>query len=326
MGTVPPRVSVLLPVHNCADHVRASIDSVLNQEYQDFEVVVIDDGSTDSGSEIIGSYSDSRVKVVRNESNIGLPCSLNRGFEKATGCYIARQDADDVSMSDRLRLQVELMDCNSEIGISGTWWEWMDVDGMTYAVSKPDPSSDAIRSILLEGRVPVPHGTMMLRRETFEDLGGYDDRFWFSQDFDLWLRLMDTQWQIGIVEKPLYKLRISPTYTPFKELCQRRYTEIALEQHAARQRLEFKDVREQVRAASPEIQNRVPQVEANYWSELGNAALSSLGDRSVARMYFMRGLRLGKSTTAFVGLLLTFTPRWFAKMGIRAWRLSKRLL
>jgi glycosyltransferase involved in cell wall biosynthesis len=326
VGTVHPRVSALLPVHNCAQHVRASIDSILAQDYQDFEIVVIDDGSTDGSSEIVSSYSDPRVKVIRNDSNLGLPRSLNRGAEEAVGQYLARQDADDLSSKDRFKLQVEMLDNNPRIGIAGSSWEWMDIYGDTYSVSYPDPGVDGLERVLINGGVPVPHGAMMVRRETFSDLHGYDNRFWFSQDYDFWLRVMNTEWQIGIVEKPLYRLRIGPTYTPYKERCQRRYTEIALSQYHSRQRLEFEDVPTQVRTEDPASQREIPNAEAVYWSEIGNAALSSMQDQSVARMYYRRSLERHKSIMAFAALLVTFAPRWLARSCIQTWRFAKQLV
>jgi len=315
---------VLLPVYNCAQHARASIDGILEQDYRDFEIIVVDDGSTDGSGEIVRSYRDSRVKVIRNETNLGLPLALNRGAEEATGYYFARQDADDLSSSSRFQSQVEMMDRDSTIGVTGSWWEWMDIYGETYAVSRPSLGTEDLRRILLDGGVPVPHGSMMLRRETYEALGGYDTRFWFSQDYDLWLRLNNTEWQVGIVEKLLYKLRIGPTYTPFKELCQRRYTEIALNQYLSRTRLEFEDVLGQVRTQFPECQQKVQHSEANYWSELGNAALLSLRDRSVSRMYFKRALRVRKSARALAGCFLTFGPLWLASLSVRLWRYAVR--
>ena len=114
-----PKVTVLMPVYNCEKYLRESIESILNQTFKDFEFLIINDGSSDKSAEIVESYNDNRINFVQNEKNIGLAASLNRGLDIAKGEYIARMDADDISLPERLEKQVRFMETNPQIGICG---------------------------------------------------------------------------------------------------------------------------------------------------------------------------------------------------------------
>ena len=256
---------------------------------------------------------------MRNRTNVGLPRTLNRAAEEASGRFLARQDADDVSCWNRFGMQVRYLEDNPNAGVVGCWWEWMDKNGETYSSSRPSAATD-VMSMLLKGQVPAPHGSLMWRREAFEVLGGYDTRFWFSQDYDLWLRLMHTDWLVGIVEKKLYRLRIAPRRTHHKELCQRRYTELALAQFHARRQIDFGDVSEEIRALHPESDRPLPHAEADYWSEIATSALLSLRDRTLSRRYCRRSLALRWSILALLGLSLTFLPSGLARFCVKFWR------
>ena len=109
-STAPPRVSVFIPVYNREAYVGAAIESVLRQSFQDFEILLIDDGSTDLSVEVLRSYDDRRIRVVRNERNLGQPETRNRGLALARGQYVAMLDSDDVARPDRLSRQVAFLD------------------------------------------------------------------------------------------------------------------------------------------------------------------------------------------------------------------------
>jgi glycosyltransferase involved in cell wall biosynthesis len=114
---VSPRVSVIVPVYNAASYLNACIDSILGQDFQDFELVLIDDGSSDGSSAILKSYTDARVRVFENERNLGIVKTMNRGVELARGEYIARMDADDICKSNRLQMQVDYLDKHPAIAV-----------------------------------------------------------------------------------------------------------------------------------------------------------------------------------------------------------------
>ena len=100
-----PKITVLMPVYNAGKYLREAIDSILNQSFSDFEFLIINDGSTDNSKNIIESYNDQRIKFIENDKNSGVIFSLNRGLDLAKGGYIARMDADDISLRDRLKIQ-----------------------------------------------------------------------------------------------------------------------------------------------------------------------------------------------------------------------------
>ena len=102
MKIIQPKISVLMPVYNCEKFLKEAIDSILNQTFDNLEYIIINDGSTDNSLNIINSYKDKRIKIINNSKNIGISRSLNKGISHATGKFIARQDADDISELDRM--------------------------------------------------------------------------------------------------------------------------------------------------------------------------------------------------------------------------------
>ena len=124
-----PKISVLMCVYNDEDWLKNSIDSIVNQTFTDFEFVIVNDGSTDNSLEIINSYSDDRIRIINNEENLGLPKSLNRGLNLCKSELIARMDADDISMNNRLEKQYKYLKKNKEIALIGGQAEYIDSDG-----------------------------------------------------------------------------------------------------------------------------------------------------------------------------------------------------
>ena len=123
MSDKKPLVSILMAVYNGEKYLREAIESMLNQTYTNFEFLIINDGSTDKTEEIILSYKDERIRYVKNEQNLKLIASLNKGLDLAIGKYIARMDADDISLPERLEKQVEYLEKNPQIGVLGSWVE-----------------------------------------------------------------------------------------------------------------------------------------------------------------------------------------------------------
>jgi len=181
-----PRVTVLMPVYNGESFLRDAIDSVLAQTFADFELLVIDDGSTDGSVGIVRSYADPRIRLLQNPANLKLVATLNRGLKEARGELIARMDADDISLPARLGKQVAFMDGHPEVGACGAWVETFgerEGDVWDYPT---DP--DTIRCTLLFRSV-IAHPTVMLRRERFDPAGlRYDARYPQAEDFQLWQR------------------------------------------------------------------------------------------------------------------------------------------
>lgn len=181
-----PRITVLLPVFNGAAFLRPAIDSILGQTYRDFELLIIDDGSTDASREIAASYADPRIHRLENGRNLGLIATLNRGLDQARGEFIARMDADDLSFPDRFARQVGFLDRHPEVGVCGTWYERAAPEGTT--LMRP-PGEDSLIRLLLTFDTVFAHNTIMLRRDFLERHGlRYDPACPYAEDYDFWVR------------------------------------------------------------------------------------------------------------------------------------------
>lgn len=185
-----PLVTVLMSVHNDLQYLHESVDSILNQTFNDFEFILIDDGSTDGSGEILKSLSDPRVKLLVNPANIGLTKSLNLGLETTRGKYLARMDADDISESRRLESQVNFLEAHPQIGIAGCSRHLIDEAGNTVAIAPALEGDLAVRWKCLMGN-PFAHPTVMIRRSVLLDHSlRYDPAFRTAQDYELWTRLL----------------------------------------------------------------------------------------------------------------------------------------
>lgn len=189
MNTSRPKVSVIMGMRNAEPFLEEAVGSILRQEFEDFEFLVIDDGSNDRSFDIVHSLKDERIKLHRQVEPTGLTRVLNFGLSLAAGEYIARMDADDVAVKSRLKRQVAFLDENPAIGICGMWYERFD--GIESAVVRC-PTSDAdIKCALFFGN-PIAHGTICLRRTVLAAPNtAYDPDFVRAQDYDLWDRLSE---------------------------------------------------------------------------------------------------------------------------------------
>jgi hypothetical protein len=186
---VAPSVSVLLPVYNGAAFLRGAIDSVLAQSFRDFELLVIDDGSSDGSADIALSAGDPRVRVLRNERNLGLAGTLNVGLEAARAPLVARQDADDISLPERLARQTAFADAHPEIALVGTQGWAIDAAGRKCGdLDKPREAAGIAWLMMFDNA--FLHTSVLFRRDVVQALGGYDPTFVYCQDYELWSRLL----------------------------------------------------------------------------------------------------------------------------------------
>lgn len=186
-----PKVSVVMSVYDGEPFLQEAVESVLNQTFADFEFIIIDDGSSDGTWEILESYGDARIRLVRNEENVGLTRSLNKGLTLARGEYIARHDADDVSIRSRFERQVGVLDKQLDVVLVSGNMDLIDGDGEVWHQSRRNASPGLIAWLLLFYNYIGGHGAVMFRRQLAVDLGGYSEEFLYSQDHDLWLRLAE---------------------------------------------------------------------------------------------------------------------------------------
>ncbi len=181
-----PLVTVLMPVYNGEKYLKMAIDSILNQTYKNFELLIINDGSTDKSESIISKYSDERIFYVKNEKNLGLVTTLNKGLALAKGDYIARMDCDDISMPMRFEKQVRFMDENDEVGVCGTWIKFFG-EGPGIVVKNPVSHREIECKLLFSN--PMAHPTVMLRKSFFDRFNlTYSSNYQLAEDFELWHR------------------------------------------------------------------------------------------------------------------------------------------
>ncbi len=203
------RLTVLLCVYNGEAYVAAAVRSILLQTFRDFEFLIIDDASTDRTPEILAGFRDPRIRIVRNEKNLGLTASLNRGLELAQGEFIARQDADDLSHPERLARQLNFLHAYPGVAAVGAQARLIDGSGRSQG-RKDFPLG--YRSIwwahLFDNA--LAHSAVTFRKAPVVEAGGYDESFRASQDYDLWSRLGERHMLANLPER-LVTLRILDT-------------------------------------------------------------------------------------------------------------------
>lgn len=198
------KVSVLMPVYNAEMFLAESISSILNQTFTNFELIIIDDGSTDNSLSIIKSFNDDRIKLVTLEKNKGIVAALNIGIEMAKGIYLARMDADDIAFTDKLEKQVKFLEQNIDIGCIGTDFLWYD-DPTEKSWIKYYEIED-IKISLLFG-CPICHPTIMIRLSILKFFNlRYSYNYPHAEDYFLWTELSQVS-KIANLKEPLLYYR-----------------------------------------------------------------------------------------------------------------------
>lgn len=200
-----PKISVIMPAYNAEKYIKEAMDSILEQTWGDFEFIVLNDCSKDRTEEIILSYADERIVYVRNEKNLGVAATLNKGLGLAKGEYIARMDADDISMPDRFEKQVAYLDAHPEVAVLGGLVEIFDENEKT-TLRNYCAAPEQIKIDLLFASA-LAHPSVMMRREVISGLGGYDRDFEGLEDYELWCRVAENH-DIAICPELLLRYRI----------------------------------------------------------------------------------------------------------------------
>jgi glycosyltransferase involved in cell wall biosynthesis len=184
-----PRVSILMPVFNAGKFINKAVASILNQTLQDFQLIIIDDASTDGTYELIQAFSDSRIQLVRKTKNTGYVDSLNMGLALTTGKYIARMDGDDISLPHRLEKQIDILESDESLGICGSNYQVIDEEGtLNPQKNWPGNSLPAFWELLWEN--PIAHPTVVMRTEVLRQYGfQYNTEKHPAEDYDLWCRM-----------------------------------------------------------------------------------------------------------------------------------------
>lgn len=200
-----PKITVLMPVYNSEKYLREAIDSILNQTFNDFELLIINDASTDNSKNIILSYKDQRIRYYENNKNLGVAKTLNRGLRLACGDYIARMDADDISVPFRLKRQIDFMDRNPEIVVCGGWVRaFKETDSAVWCTPA---DYETIKSTMLFHSA-IYHPTVMTRAKVLKrhELF-YSSTFDGSEDYEFWVRIAD-HFKIVNLQEVLLRHRI----------------------------------------------------------------------------------------------------------------------
>jgi glycosyltransferase involved in cell wall biosynthesis len=204
-----PAVSVILPAYNCERYIGRAIQSVLDQTFSDFELIIINDGSTDKTEFAVLSFSDHRIVYQKNETNQGLVYSLNRAIDLAGGKYIARMDADDICRPERLAKQVAFLDNHNEITLVATTIDFINNEEKLtgqWELDRKTISPEQIRSKMPSENC-IAHPTVMLRSSVLKEFK-YKTSQKNIEDYDLWLRLLNRGHQLAKVDEPLLLYRV----------------------------------------------------------------------------------------------------------------------
>jgi glycosyltransferase involved in cell wall biosynthesis len=204
-----------MATYNDERYLPASVESILSQEGANLEFVIVDDGSKDTSARMLKQYEgkDARIRLIRQD-NAGLTAALIRGCQLTQGTYIARHDADDLSLPGRLRLQCEYLAERPSVALVGCWTRYIGPEGEPlFELSSEEGPTEVTRRLrsphLEDLKGLFGHGSAMFRRTDYIRAGGYRREFYFAQDLDLWLRLTDLG-QMALAPAYLYAARVSP--------------------------------------------------------------------------------------------------------------------
>ena len=230
----PPKISVLLPTYNARAYVGKAIESILSQSDGDFELIIINDGSTDDTAQVLAQYSDPRMIVI-HQNNLGLPKALNAGIARARGIYLARQDADDVSLPQRLAKQAAFLDQHPEYALVGSGSQIMVPDGSNPIATgryHRHPTANGQLQVELLANNRFVHSSVMIRKSCLKVTGLYseDPEHFPPEDYDLWLKMARHFCVANLPEVLLQYLEVPGSISRAKvELIEQRASKMAQE-------------------------------------------------------------------------------------------------
>lgn len=208
-----PNISVVLPVHNAEKYIKDAVQSILNQTFTDFELIIINDASTDNTRQILESFQDKRIRLINNAENLKVVECLNLGMSLAKGKFVARMDADDISLPHRFERQVAYLTQHPDVDICSSY---VQVFGSRNYILRPYEKHEDIKAGLLFLNVLI-HPSVMFRRERFLQYSiFYDKSYVNAEDYGLWVSVMDSL-KFAVVPEILFKYRIHDTNISIKK-------------------------------------------------------------------------------------------------------------
>lgn len=298
-----PKISVVMSVYNGEKYLREAIDSILNQTFADFEFIIIDDGSTDESSDIIKSYNDPRIILIR-QKNKGLAAALNVGIKAARGKYIARMDADDISAQSRLEKQILFMESNPVCVALGTNAVVINEDGEELYKTDLPLDNETIKSLVVTG-CPFYHGSVMLKRDTLFAVDGYNEEVRMAQDDFLWIKIQNHGY-FYLVKEALYYYRItSNNISKLNKTASRKLREIIID-YAETDALTSESIAYINNIATSK---HTKLKKAMYCLQVGRAKLVHGRDRKGSRGWLLKAIRIDPfNSRAIFNLLLSYLP------------------
>lgn len=219
-----PAISIILPAYNAAAYIEETVSSLLSQTCTDFELIIVDDGSTDNTVNTIKTFTDSRILLIENGENLGLVKTLNKAVLLCKGTYIARMDADDVAVKERLQLQKDFLDTHTDIAAVAGWVSFINEHGFETGIWQLDRNTNTAASIkkaLLKENC-IAHPTVMIRAAVLQKYL-YKESQQHIEDYDLWLRLTAGGLKIEKVQQPVLFYRVHAASVTSSKLKKRNF-------------------------------------------------------------------------------------------------------
>jgi len=282
-----PLISVLMPVYNAERYVAQAIESVLNQTFGNFELLIVDDGSTDRSLKILQQYAaqDQRIQLS-SRTNTGYVTALNQMLQAAQGEFIARMDADDIALPDRFEQQVYFLKDHPEVVCVGGWFQLIDHRGRFLTTLEIATDDQTIQQAALAGHGSICHPTAMIRRSAMLQIGGYDENLMPAEDVDLWLKLGEVG-QLANLSVPVLKYRLhSRSVSAQACALQRQQARKACELAWQRRNISGKFEADHLWRPGEDRQSR-----HRFMLQYGWWAFQS-GNRSTAAIYGLKAIRL----------------------------------
>lgn len=335
-----PRVSVIMPAYNASAFIRAAVDSILAQTFRDFELIILNDGSTDDTLAIIDGYIDERIRLI-NKSNSGVASTLNLGLKEAKGEFIWRHDADDISLPTKLERQMEFMDAHPEFVLCATQVAFMTERGK-IAWDKRQPKTkwlgdDGFREVRFEDfspYSPVTHGTTLFRRSVLKDVPFYREAFITSEDIDMWLRILE-HGRLAVLNECLSLHRLSSaSATAVHGWKNEFYRELAKEFYCVRKQggqdeLELTGTITEPTPPAPSPRDLPAAGQLFRADLLGFQYLVALNAKDLGEVWRIVALSLRagwRLKRTYRALLFPLLPEWFVQFGVQLKALLRRIV
>lgn len=287
-----PLVSILLGAYNEEESIARTLQSLLGQAFNNYEIIVVDDGSTDHTVDVVRQFRDDRIRLLQNDRNGGLPSALNHGLDATRGEYIARADADERSLPFRLEQQVEALETRQHVQVVSSWYRIVGQDSEQITEIEIPPCEGVGIDELIADPPEIAHGSVMMRKSSLKSVNGYREAFTLAQDYDLWLRLAErygSGW-LHVIPEVLYERKISGDQL-VKRRQQRSYADAAKEAAKRRQTGQVEDLDGLLHPVS-RIESKTP-TDAEFaamYEYLAGTWLLHQGQRYSALSRFLRAL------------------------------------